>query len=211
MPILSPAALYNDRVLPRIADKALGGAAFVKLRRRATDGLAGHVLEVGFGSGHNVPLYPSEVERVSAVDPATIGRRLAENRVKASPVAIDYVGLDGQDLPLEDHSVDHVLTTWTLCTIPDLPRALGEMRRVLKPGGQLHFLEHGRAPDPAVARWQDRITPLQKRIFGGCHLNRSIDSAITDAGFELTRVDKFYMRGPKPVGFMYEGRATPQS
>lgn len=210
MALRSPTALYNERILPRIADKALGGAAFAKLRRRATEGLAGHVLEVGFGSGLNVPLYPSEVERVSAVDPATIGRQLAEGRVNASPVAIDYVSLDGEHLPLDDHSVDHVLTTWTLCTIPDLPRALAEMRRVLRHGGHLHFLEHGRAPEPTVARWQDRITPIQKRVFGGCHLNRPIDVAITDAGFEVTRLDNFYMRGPKPMGYMYEGRATPK-
>jgi SAM-dependent methyltransferase len=205
---MTPAALYNTRVLPRIADKALGGAPFGKLRARATHGLAGQVLEVGFGSGLNVPHYPTDVKQVYAVDPATLGRDLAADRVAASPVPIDYIGLDGQSLPLDDKSVDHVLSTWTLCTIPDLTRALAEIHRVLRPGGELHFLEHGRSPDAGVARWQDRLTPIQRHLFGGCHLNRPIDTTITDAGFEITRLDNFYMKGPKPMGYMYEGRAT---
>lgn len=205
---LSPIHFYNDRILPRAVDKALGGAAFAKLRVRATEGLRGRVLEVGFGSGLNVAHYPSAVERVLAVDPATTGRTLAAKRVAASPVPVEYVGLDGQDLPLGDGTVDCVLTTWTLCSIPDLARALAEMRRVLRPGGVLHFLEHGRSPDPAVARWQDRLTPIQRHLFGGCHLNRPIRTDITDAGFEIARIDNFYLRGPRPFGYMYEGRAT---
>jgi ubiquinone/menaquinone biosynthesis C-methylase UbiE len=123
-------------------------------------------------------------------------------------VPIEFVGLDGEKLPLDDDSVDHVLTTWTLCTIPDVDRALAEMLRVVRPGGTLHFLEHGRAPEPRVAQWQDRLTPLQRRICGGCHFNRQIDALITGSGFEITRMENFFLPGPKPLGYMFEGVAT---
>ena len=171
-------------------------------------GLAGDVLEIGFGSGLNVPLYPAEVTKILAVDPATVGRDLAADRVAASPIAVEYVGLDGQSLPLDDESVDHVLSTWTLCTIPDVHRALTEVRRVLRPGGTLHFLEHGLSPDPKVAVWQHRLTPLERKIAGGCHFDRPIDDLVTAADLTITREDHFYMRGPKTVGYMYEGVAT---
>lgn len=199
--------VYRDQFLPRFINVAMGGDEFTRIRARVAAGLAGDVLEVGFGSGLNVPHYPSTVSRVRAVDPAKIGRRLAARRVAESRVAIDFVGLDGQDLPLDSDSVDHVLVTWTLCTIPDADRALQEVRRVLRPGGQLHFAEHGRAPEPAVARWQDRLTPLQRKMFGGCHLNRPIDRLVAGSGFEIRRIDNFYVRGPKPWGYMFEGVA----
>jgi ubiquinone/menaquinone biosynthesis C-methylase UbiE len=197
---------YEEHILPRAVDVLLGGKEFAKHRARVAAELEGDVLEVGFGSGRNVPHYPQGLKRVWAVDPATVGRKLAARRVAASPVPVEYVGLDGEDLPLEDESVDHVLTTWTLCTIPDVPRALAEIRRVLRPGGSLHFLEHGLSPDSKVARWQDRLTPIQKRIAGGCHFNRPIDQLVRDA-LEVTRLENFYMRGPKPLGYMYEGIA----
>jgi ubiquinone/menaquinone biosynthesis C-methylase UbiE len=199
---------YEDQILPRAVDVLLGGKEFARLRARVTAELEGEVLEVGFGSGRNVPHYPPALKRVWAVDPATVGRKLAAKRVAASPVPVEYVGLDGEELPLEDGSVDHVLTTWTLCTIPDVPRALAEIHRVLRPGGALHFLEHGRSPDPKVVRWQDRLTPIQKRIAGGCHLNRPIDHLVRDADLEVTRLDNYYMRGPKTFGHMFEGVAT---
>ena len=172
--------------------------------------LDGDVLEVGFGSGLNVPYYPATVSRVWAVDPATVGRELAAERVAASPVPVEDVGLDGEDLPLDDGAVDHVLTTWTLCTIPDVGRALAEVHRVLRPGGVLHFLEHGRSPDPKVARWQDRLTPVQRRVFGGCHLNRPIDDLVVGSGLEVTELATFYLEGPGPksFGYMFEGTAT---
>jgi ubiquinone/menaquinone biosynthesis C-methylase UbiE len=198
---------YVDRVLPRITDVALRGADFTSARARVCAGLEGDVLEVGFGSGRNVPHYPTQVTRVWAVDPATLGRQLAAERVAASPVPVVYVELDGEQLPLDDASVDHVLTTWTLCTIRDVGRALAEMRRVLRPGGSLHFVEHGRAPQPRVARWQDRLTPVQRRVFGGCHLNRPIDALIERAGLRLEKLDNYYARGPKPFGYMFEGVA----
>ena len=157
-----------------------------------------------------MPYYPAAVRRVWAVDPTTVGRKLAAERVAASPVPVEYVGLDGEQLPLEDGSVDHVLTTWTLCTIPDVGRALAEVHRVLRPGGVLHFLEHGRSPDPKVARWQDRLTPSQRRLFGGCHLNRPIDQLVAGSGLEVTELEKFNLPepGPKAMGYMFEGVAT---
>jgi ubiquinone/menaquinone biosynthesis C-methylase UbiE len=200
-------SLYIDRVLPRVTDRALSGREFTAIRARVCADLDGKVLEVGFGSGRNLPHYPASVSRVQAVDPATVGRTLAAKRVAASPVPVEYVGLDGEQLPLADESVDHLLTTWTLCTIPDVDRALAEMRRVLRPGGRLHFVEHGRAPDARVARWQDRLTPIQRRVFGGCHLNRPIDDLIARAGFEPSRLDTYFASGPKLFGYFFEGVA----
>ena len=200
--------LYEREVLPRLINVLLGQAEMARIRARVAAGLSGEVLEVGFGSGLNVPHYPPEVTRMQAVDPATVGRKLAAGRLAASSVPVVFVGLDGESLPVEDASVDHVLVTWTLCTIPDSHQALEEMRRVLRPGGLLHFVEHGRSPDPGPARWQDRITPIQRRLFGGCHLNRPIGDLITGAGFEMVRLDNYYMAGPKPMGYMYEGVAS---
>lgn len=199
---------YTEQVVPRLADVTLRSRELARLRARVAAGLEGEVLEIGFGSGRNVPHYPAAVTRVRAVDPSTVGRRLAAGRVAESSVPIDYVGLDGEDLPLADASVDHVLSTWTLCSIPDVDRAVAEIGRVLRPGGVFHFLEHGRAPDPGVARWQDRLTPLQRRLAGGCHLNRPIREIVAGGGLEIDELDTYYIRGPRPLGYMYEGTAT---
>jgi SAM-dependent methyltransferase len=199
---------YVDRVLPRVVDLALSGREFGAIRARVAAGLEGEVVEVGFGSGRNVPHYPPAVTRVRAVDPATAGRALAAERVAASPVPVEYVGLDGESLPMEDASVDHVLTTWTLCTIPDVERALAEIRRVLRSGGALHFVEHGLAPQPRIARWQYRLTPIQRRVFGGCHLNRPVDRLVAGAGLDLARLENYFASGPKVFGYMFEGVAT---
>jgi ubiquinone/menaquinone biosynthesis C-methylase UbiE len=200
--------LYADQFLPRFIDRVLGVGECSKIRARTAAGLSGEVLEVGFGSGLNVPHYPAAVTRVQAVDPATVGRKLAEPRVAASSVPVEYIGLDGESLPIDSASVDHVLITWTMCTIPDVGAALSEMHRALRPGGQLHFAEHGRSSDAKIARWQDRLTPVQRFLFGGCHLNRSIDELVRRAGFEIEQMDTFYLSGPKPLGYMYEGMAT---
>jgi ubiquinone/menaquinone biosynthesis C-methylase UbiE len=178
------------------------------IRARVAASLDGEVLEVGFGSGLNVPHYPPAVIQVQAVDPATIGRELAADRVAASTVPLKYVGLDGQALSLESASVDHVLTTWTLCSIPDVERALSEIRRVLRPGGSLHFVEHGRSPDRKVAGWQDRLTPMQRRVAGGCHLNRPIDQLVRKSGLDVIHLENYYAKGPRPFGYMFEGVAT---
>lgn len=200
--------LYRDQILPRAIDLALRGGEFTRLRARVTARLAGQVLEIGFGSGLNIPYYPASLERVQAIDPAAVGRKLAAKRAAACPVPIDYIGTDAQTLPADDASVDSVLSTWTLCTISDASRALAEIRRVLRPGGALHFIEHGLAPDPPVARLQQRLTPFQHRAFGGCHLNRQIDQLVAAAGLELTRIDTYYMKGPRALGYTFEGIAT---
>ncbi len=199
---------YDDQVLPRVIDKLLGNRRMAPLRERAMEGLHGTVLELGFGSGPNVPLYPDAVERVLAVDPAVVGRKLAAPRVAASSVTVDYVGLDGQTLPVEDASVDCVLSTWTLCTIPDVGAALAEARRVLRPGGALYFLEHGLSDDPKVAARQHRWNGLQQKVAGGCNLDRPIDELIAAAGFEVQRCSTFRIAGPKISSFMYSGVAA---
>ena len=183
---------YGDQMLPRLINAACGMKSANPLRERVCAGLAGDVVEIGFGSGHNVPFYPSAVDRVAAVEPADVGWRLATKRVEASPVPVERAGLDGQRLPFADDSFDTAVSTWTMCTIPDVVTALAEVRRVLRPGGTLHFVEHGLAPDAAVARWQRRLEPMQKRLFGGCHLTREIADLVTGAGFTLVEVDVFY-------------------
>jgi ubiquinone/menaquinone biosynthesis C-methylase UbiE len=193
--------LYGDHVLPRIVNVVCGMKSTDERRARVCTGLKGEVVEIGFGSGLNVPFYPSSVDRVAAVEPADVAWKLAAERVSASPVPIERAGLDGQRLPFADDSFDSAVSTWTMCTIPDLPAALAEVRRVLRPGGALHFIEHGLAPDADVVRWQRRIEPLQKRLFGGCHLTREIGKHVTDAGFTLVEVDTFYDDGaPKALG-----------
>lgn len=199
---------YADQVLPRAMDVLMRAGELTAVRARAAAGLCGVVLEVGFGSGLNVAHYPPAITRVLAVDPARTGRKLAARRVSESAVPIDYIGLDGQALPLPADSVDHALTTWTLCTIPDVARAVREISRVLRPGGTLHFVEHGRSPDVTVARWQDRLNPVQRRLAGGCHLNRPIDTLIAENGLHLTSLDTYYLRGLKPVSYTFEGVAT---
>lgn len=192
---------YGEQVLPRIVNVACGMKAAAPLRERVCEGLAGEVVELGFGSGHNVPFYPATVTSVVAVEPADLGWKLAEPRVEASSIPVERSGLDGQSLPFVDDRFDAALSTWTLCTIPDVAAALGEVRRVLKPGAPFHFLEHGLAPDEPVRRWQRRVEPLQKRMFGGCHLTRPIVDLLADAGFKIAEVDVFYEKGaPRLLG-----------
>ena len=191
---------YGEHILPRLLDVAGSGKSVAPLRRRVCEGLAGDVVEIGFGSGLNVPFYPADVTRVAAVEPADAGWKLAARRVAATRVPIERAGLDGQSLPFDDDSYDAAVSTWTLCTIPDAAAALGELRRVLKPGGSLHFVEHGLAPDESVQRWQRRIEPPWKRVVGGCHLTRQIEQMLTDAGFTVTELDVFYEQGAPKWG-----------
>ena len=193
--------IYHEQVLPRIVNVACAVKPLRPLRQRVCQGLCGRVVEVGFGSGLNIPYYPPEVRTVAAVEPADTGWKLAGKRLAAAGVPIDRTGLDGQSLPLSDDSCDCALSTFTMCTIPDITAALGEIRRVLKPGGTFHFLEHGLAPDENVRRWQHRLDPIQQRLFGGCRLTRPIAGLLTSAGFTIAEIDVFYEKSaPKPIG-----------
>ncbi len=192
--------LYGEQVLPRLINVACAmGPVVGPLRERVCAGLHGEVVEIGFGSGHNVPYYPAAVSRVAAVEPSDVGWKLAADRIAASPVLVQRAGLDGQALPFGDDTFDCAVSAWTMCTIPDIDGALAELRRVLRPGGTLHFIEHGLAPDEPVARWQRRAEPLQKRLFGGCHLTRPIVDLVRQAGFVVTELDVFYEKGAPRV------------
>jgi SAM-dependent methyltransferase len=199
---------YREQVLPRLVDRACGTAGLRRWRAGVTEGLAGRVVEIGFGSGLNVAFYPPEVELILAVEPAAVARKLSDKRVSGSHVPVEHIGLDGQSIPLEDNSCDGALSTFTLCTIPDPRQALDELRRVLCPGAPFHFLEHGLAPDPGVAAWQQRLDPWQRRFADGCHLTREPVTIVRDAGFTIERVEERYAKGPKPWSWFSAGVAT---
>lgn len=202
--------IYGDRILPHIIDKACGMKVTHPFRERVCADLYGDVLEIGFGSGNNVAFYPSAVTKVTAIEPNDTAWRMATKRISASPVLIERGGLDGQRLPYGDATFDSAVSTWTLCTIPDAVAALEEIRRVLRPGGTLHFIEHGLAPDAKVQRWQHRFNGFNKRMIGGCNLNRPIVKLIEQGGFKVGAVDEFYEKGaPKFVGADTLGSAVP--
>ena len=194
-------------MLPRFIDIALRSSDVTTWRKKCLQGISGIVVEPGFGSGLNLAHMPPEVTKVFAVDPAVVGQKLAADRIAASPIDVDFVGLDGQRVPLEDDSCDAGLLTFTLCTIPDSSAALAELRRVIKPGGTLHFVEHGAAPEDNVRVWQDRLTPIQRRVADGCHLNRDIAGLIAEAGFVIEWTEAAYVAWPKSVSFFTAGVA----
>jgi len=197
--------IYRDHVLPRIHNRVLDDAGLHRIRDRVCAPLHGTVVEIGFGSGLNVPHYPAAVSRVHAIEPSTLARRLAAARVAAAPVPIEFDGLDGQHLPLPDGSVDCALLTLTMCSIPDQDTAARELRRVLVPGGLVSYLEHGASPDPDVARWQGRMNGLNRRL-SGCRMDTDVPAVLRSAGFDLTGEHMFYFEtGPRWAGYFYEG------
>lgn len=200
---------YEDRILPHLVNLTMRSRRFMSYRERVISAAEGRVLEIGVGSGLNLPLYPFGAREILGLEPSP--RLLAMSRHAASRLSLPVTFIEGsaETIPLDDRSVDTVVTTWTLCTIPAVIQALQEMRRVLSPDGQLLFVEHGLAPDDSVRKWQDWLTPAWKRIGGGCHLNRPIRTIIEDAGFGITQLETGYMKGPKPMTFLYEGCAKP--
>jgi ubiquinone/menaquinone biosynthesis C-methylase UbiE len=199
---------YGDWVVPRILNLAMGMKVVSEERKKCLVGVTGTVLEVGFGSGHNLPFYPAEVQKVVAVDPSTEAAKLARKRIAKAHFPVEYVALEGEAIDAPDGSFDSVVSTFTLCSVRDPAAALGQLLRVLRPGGRLFFVEHGRSAEPKVQRWQDRMNGVQKAVFGGCNLNRDVERLVREAGFALDQVDKYYLKGPpKMSGFLTRGVA----
>ncbi len=202
-------AFYNDVILPWGINLACGGKPIAKQRTKIVPRAQGVVLEVGIGSGLNLPFYDTaKVTKVWGLEPSAQMRRMAEGIAGEVDLEVEFLDLPGEEIPLDDGSVDTVLVTYTLCTIPDAAQALAQMRRVLKPGAELLFCEHGRAPDEGVRRWQNRIDPIWSKFSGGCHLNRPIDDLITAAGFRIGDMDTMYIPGPRTHCFNYWGAAV---
>jgi len=201
---------YSDHVLPHVIDWSMRNRALWPYRERVLAKAEGRVLEVGVGSGLNLPFYAvSNAREIVGLEPSDGLRAIASRAAEHSKRSVTFIKSSAECMPLESQSVDTVVLTWTLCSIADASRALAEMRRVLKPSGQLLFVEHGLAPEESVRKWQNRLTPVWKRMGGGCHLNRPIQSLIQNAGFAIAQIQTGYMKGPKPMTFMYEGRGTP--
>ncbi len=203
-------SFYENRILPYVIDKACSMPEAMELREKVVPLASGVVLEVGMGSGLNLPLYnPDAIDFVWGLEPSEGMRRKAQPALDASPVEVRWLGLKGEEIPLEDNSVDTILLTFTLCTIPDWETALQQMRRVLKPDGKLLFCEHGLSPEPGISKWQHRVTPVWKKFAGGCHLNRPIAEMLRSVGFQLDPLTNKYMpKTPKFVGYMYYGMAS---
>jgi SAM-dependent methyltransferase len=201
--------LYHHCVFPYLLDWAMGNRVFDAPRRRTLARASGRILEIGFGTGRNLPHYPAGVERIEAIDPDVDLDRFSQPRIAASNIAVDFHHLDAEHLPFADASFDTVVCTLTLCSIPDASHALGEVRRVLKRGGRFLFLEHGLAPDAGVARWQRRLNPLQNRLGGGCNLDRDTVALVRGSGLQLGDARHYYLpRVPRFAGYMSEGQAV---
>jgi len=202
-------SFYDERVLPHLINLACSGKPNRKQREKIVPHASGDVLEIGFGSGLNVPHYnPDKVRKIWGLEPSEGMRRKARPQVEASSMDIEFIDLPGEEIPLEANSVDTVLVTYSLCTIPDAVLALEGMRRVLKPGGQLLFCEHGRAPDISVHRWQDRLNPGWSKFAGGCNMNRDIPALIEAGGFRIKSDERMYIPGPKVLCYNYWGSAV---
>lgn len=201
---------YDRWVLPWLIDLFMRNKEARRYRGQVIPRAAGRVLEIGMGSGLNLPFYGPGVRHLFALEPSPQLRKMAGRRTRGTPFTVEFLDRSAEEIPLESASVDTVVTTWTLCSIPDAVRALHEMRRVLKPGGELLFVEHGLAPEPGVQAWQHRLNPLWNRIGGGCNLDRRIDGLISGAGFRLAELETGYAKGLRFLSFMYSGRAIPE-
>jgi len=204
-------SIYQDRVLPYLIHVSMRQGNLATYRQRLLSAADGRILEIGVGSGHNFRYYSERANHVIGLDPSPKLLSMARETIRsqAFPFPVELLQASAEAIPLRSGSLDTVVTTWTLCTIPNVTSALAEMCRVLKPDGRFLFVEHGLSPDPAVRRWQDRLTPIWKRISGGCHLNRAISQLVQDAGFRIDRIETGYMKGPQPMTYMYEGFARP--
>lgn len=201
---------YTERILPYLLDFSLSDPAIGAYRQDVLAQVSGQVLEIGFGTGLNLSYYPDHVRRLATVDPNPGVHRLAQKRIDAAAIAVDHHLLSGESLPMADHTFDSVVSTFTLCSIPRVEKALGEIYRVLKPGGQFFFLEHGLSPDPSIQQWQHRLTPLQKRIADGCHFNRDIRQLVGQQ-FDTVTLEAAYAKPlPRIAGYLYQGVATRQ-
>jgi len=203
--------LYNKYVLPRVVHFTCGLKPNMRQRQKVVPRAQGRVLEVGIGSGLNLPYYDAtKVSKLWGLDPSPEMTRMARQAADALPFQVEFIGLPGEEIPLEDGSIDAVVLTYTLCTIPDTTAALRQISRVLRPGGELIFCEHGAAPDASVRRWQDRLNPVWKRLGGGCNLNRPIPAIIEASGFRITSLDRMYIPGWRPASYNYWGSAVPR-
>jgi SAM-dependent methyltransferase len=207
--ILPGMGVFARTILPRLIHAGMRQELFMPYRRRLVRDAQGRVLEIGFGSGLNVSLYTAPVAAVVGLDPSRVALSIARASAGEMPRPLELLEASAETIPLVTHSVDTIVCAWTLCSIPDVARALSEVHRVLKPSGIFLFVEHGRAPDAPVAKWQDRLTPIWKHVAGGCHLNRPVAALVERAGFRIERLDTGYMKGPRPMTFMYEGCARP--
>ncbi len=203
-------SFYNDRILPHVINLAMRNRELNPYRERVVSQAHGRVLEIGIGSGLNLALYGSRVHAILGLDPAARLLSMAQDAANRSKIPVTLITGSAQEIPIDRGSIDSIVTTWTLCSIPDARAALQEMRRVLKSSGRLLFVEHGLAPEENVRMWQNRLTPVWKRIGGGCHLNRPIRALMEDAGFRMIRLDTGYAKGPRPMTFFYEGCASAQ-
>lgn len=200
---------YDDKILPHLINLACSTKPTRKQREKIVPFASGDILEIGFGSGLNLPYYDrSKVNKLWGLEPSAGMRRKAERQIAAAAIEVELIDLPGEEIPLESNSVDTVLVTYTLCTIPDVLDALEEMRRVLKPGGQLLYCEHGKAPDDSVRRWQDRLNPTWKKVAGGCNMNRDIPELLDSAGFSIVEDNRMYIPGPKALSYQYWGYAA---
>jgi ubiquinone/menaquinone biosynthesis C-methylase UbiE len=198
---------YEERILPWLIDLAMRNARLAAYRSRVVPAASGRVLDVGIGSGLNLPFYGTTVSEIIGIEPSAKLLKMTRSAAGRASTPLKLIEGTAEAIPIDDQTIDTVVTTWTMCSIPAIERALQEMRRVLKPGGRLLLVEHGRAPERCVRWWQDHLTPAWKRFSGGCHLNRPIPELIQHAGFRIEYLDTGYMSGPKPMTFMYEGSA----